>query len=67
MTNPVTPSQFYWTRQAIEAMSELMPEAVIPREAVAREIETRIAKHGRSFVKRVDVESYFGYCNAVTA
>lgn len=64
MTNPVTPSQFYWTRQAIEAMSDLMPQAVIPRETVASEIESRLARAGRSFVKRADVESYFGYCNA---
>lgn len=65
MTNPITPSTFYWTRQAIEAMSDLMPEAVISREAVASEIESRIARHGRSFVKRNDVEAYFGYCKPV--
>ena len=65
MTNPETPSQFYWTTQAVQAMSELMPEAVVSREAVASEIESRIARAGRSFVKRADVESYFGYCKPV--
>ena len=65
MTNPVTPSTFYWTRQAIEAMSELMPQAVITREAVAAEIELRAAREGRSFIKRNDVEIYFGYCQEV--
>jgi len=64
MTNPVTPSQFYWTRQAIEAMADLMPEAVVSRESVACEIERRAAKAGKSFINRVDVEAYFGYCKS---
>lgn len=67
MCNPVTPSTFYWTSQAIQAMTDLMPEAVVPREIVASEIELKAGREGRSFIKRNDVESYFGYCQTVSA
>ena len=64
MTNPVTPSQFYWTGKAVQALNDLMSEAVVPRHVVAKQIEETAAKYGKSFIKECDVESYFGYCNA---
>lgn len=67
MTNPITPTQFYWISQAIQAMTDLMPEAVVPREVVAGEIKLKAGREGRSFIKRNDVESYFGYCQSVSA
>ena len=67
MTNPVTPSQFHWTRQAVDTLAELMPLTQQTREVVADQIEHTAARFGKSCIKRDDVYAYFGYCNTVSA